>query len=53
MPRLEPLRDLAPEVRAHLVNVADNLQLVADMAYGDVALAVPEAGCIRLPAGGG
>jgi two-component sensor histidine kinase len=27
--------------RAHLENVAANLQLVADMGYGDVALAVP------------
>ena len=27
---------------AHLANVADNLQLVADLSYGDVALAVPE-----------
>ena len=36
-----PLIDALPEgVRAHLVNVADNLQLIADMGYGDVALAV-------------
>jgi two-component system, sensor histidine kinase PdtaS len=27
---------------AHLANVADNLQLVADLSYADVALAVPE-----------
>lgn len=33
--------DLSPGARIHLRNVADNLQLVADMAYGDVALAVP------------
>ena len=32
----------APE-RAHLDNVVANLQLVADMGYGDVALAVPDA----------
>jgi len=31
----------APPQRAHLDNVAANLQLVADMGYGDVALAVP------------
>ncbi|MFA5844353.1 MAG: histidine kinase N-terminal domain-containing protein [Coriobacteriia bacterium] len=29
------------DVEAHLENVAANLQLVADMGYGDVALAVP------------
>jgi two-component sensor histidine kinase len=28
--------------RAHLANVAENLQLVADLGYGDVALAVPQ-----------
>lgn len=33
---------LAAEESAHVQNVADNLQLVADMAYGDVALAVPQ-----------
>jgi two-component sensor histidine kinase/PAS domain-containing protein len=32
--------DLPPDVAAHLANVADNLQLVADMGYGDVALAL-------------
>ena len=35
------LARLAPGVRAHLHNIAANLQLVADMGYGDVALAVP------------
>ena len=30
----------ATPAQAHLDNVADNLQLVADMGYGDVALAV-------------
>jgi len=29
------------ETEVHLANVADNLQLVADLSYGDVALAVP------------
>ncbi len=32
-----------PGVEAHLANVAANLQLIADLAYGDVALAVPRA----------
>ncbi len=31
--------DLDSEARAHLNNLAENLQLVADLAYGDVALA--------------
>jgi two-component sensor histidine kinase len=30
------------ETEVHLTNVADNLQLVADLSYGDVALAVPD-----------
>ena len=35
----------------HLDNVADNLQLVADLGYGDVALAVPTAaGTLRVVA---
>jgi len=37
----EPTSALPEPVRAHLANVSANLQLVADMAYGDVALAVP------------
>jgi two-component system, sensor histidine kinase PdtaS len=32
--------DLDEDAGAHLRNVADNLQLVADLGYGDVALAV-------------
>jgi two-component sensor histidine kinase len=32
--------DLPAEARAHLANVATNLQLVADLGYADVALAV-------------
>jgi two-component sensor histidine kinase len=41
-----PLRlpdHLSEEERRHLDDVADNLQLVADMGYGDVALAVEDA----------
>ena len=34
---------LPQAARAHLANVVANLQLVADMGYGDVALAVPNA----------
>jgi two-component system, sensor histidine kinase PdtaS len=34
---------LTEEQRAHLASVADNLQLVADLGYGDVALALPQA----------
>ena len=37
----DPTSSLSPAARAHLANVVDNLQLVADMGYGDVALAVP------------
>lgn len=29
------------EVDTHLANIADNLQLIADLGYGDVALCVP------------
>jgi len=36
----DPLAGLGAEARAHLDNVAENLQLVADFAYGDVALAL-------------
>jgi hypothetical protein len=32
-----------PAVERHLGNVAENLQLVADLGYGDVALAVAGA----------
>lgn len=35
-----PIEGLSGHARVHLANVAENLQLVADMAYGDVALAV-------------
>jgi two-component sensor histidine kinase len=33
---------LTPEARAHVDNVAANLQLAADLGYGDVALLVPD-----------
>jgi two-component sensor histidine kinase len=33
---------LPKRVRVHLANVADNLQLVADLGYGDVALVIPD-----------
>ena len=36
----DPTETLSEEARPHLANVAANLQLVADMSYGDVALAV-------------
>ena len=39
-----------PGVRLHLANVADNLQFVADLGYGDVALAVPRDGVLRVTA---
>lgn len=40
---------LPAAVRDHLGNVSDNLQLIADMGYGDVALVVPsEAGLMVL-----
>ncbi|HEY5468303.1 MAG TPA: histidine kinase N-terminal domain-containing protein [Coriobacteriia bacterium] len=35
--------DLSEPSRAHLVNIATNLQLVADLGYADVALAVAPA----------
>ena len=38
-----PTAGVGEPERAHLDNVVANLQLVADMGYGDVALAVPEA----------
>jgi two-component system, sensor histidine kinase PdtaS len=34
--------DLGEEARGHLANVVDNLQLIADLGYGDVALVVPD-----------
>ncbi len=37
------LARLTAEQRAHLANVAGNVQLVADLGYGDVALAVAAA----------
>jgi len=38
-------------IREHLANVSDNLQLIADMGYGDVALAVSQAdGTLRVVA---
>lgn len=33
-----------PSVRAHVENVAANLQLTADLGYGDVTLLVPHEG---------
>lgn len=36
----DPFAGLDDEARTHLGNVAENLQLVADLAYGDVALAL-------------
>ena len=33
---------LAEETRGHLANVVDNLQLIAALGYGDVALVVPD-----------
>jgi len=43
MPVDSVIAALAPEIRAHVFNVAENLQLVADLGYGDVALFVPQA----------
>jgi len=43
MPTTDPLRGFEPDVAAHLANVSANLQLLADLAYGDVALAVVRA----------
>ncbi|MCE5204089.1 MAG: histidine kinase N-terminal domain-containing protein [Coriobacteriales bacterium] len=34
----------------HLANVAENLQLVADLGYGDVALAIPDGHALRVVA---
>lgn len=40
---------LPDHARAHVGNVADNLQLAADLGYGDVALLVPdEGGVLRI-----
>jgi two-component system, sensor histidine kinase PdtaS len=36
----DPTASLPEAVRTHLANVSANLQLVADMGYGDVALAI-------------
>jgi two-component sensor histidine kinase len=36
--------ELTPHARGHIGNVADNLQLAADLGYGDVALLVPDRG---------
>ncbi|PKQ15635.1 MAG: ATPase [Actinobacteria bacterium HGW-Actinobacteria-7] len=46
MADFDSLQSLTEGARAHLGNVADNLQLVADLAYGDVALvlALPDGG---------
>lgn len=38
--------ELPPAIADHVANVTDNLQLVADMGYGDVALAVPQGGAL-------
>jgi len=43
MPTHDPFAGLDETTRAHLGNVAENLQLVADMAYGNVALALTRA----------
>lgn len=40
MPDNELIEILPPSARTHLANVAANLQLIADMGYGDVALAI-------------
>ena len=40
MPRTTPTLGLSRDVIDHLENVASNLQLVADLWYGDAALAV-------------
>ena len=41
MPRDDHFAGLSAPVRDHLANVAANLQLIADLGYGDVALAIP------------
>jgi len=43
-PSPDLLAGLAPDARAHVENVAANLQLAADLGYGDVALLVRTAG---------
>jgi len=40
MTATDPTSTLPQAVRTHLANVSANLQLVADMGYGDVALAI-------------
>jgi len=34
----------------HLANVAENLQLIADLGYGDVTLAIPDGDALRVAA---
>jgi len=46
----DPFAGLDESTRAHLGNVAENLQLVADMAYGDVALALVRKGKLEVVA---
>jgi two-component sensor histidine kinase len=47
----DAVEGLPDALAAHLANLADNLQLVADLGYGDVTLAVPEAdGALRVVA---
>ncbi len=47
----EPVKDDVVTGDEHLDNVAANLQLVADLGYGDVALAVPDdTGMLRVAA---
>lgn len=45
---LTPLEGLAPETQLHLTNVAGNLQLIADLGYGDVTLLVAEGDRLRV-----
>jgi two-component sensor histidine kinase len=44
----DTLAHLDDAARAHLGNVAENLQLIADLAYGDVALAVMRSGRLEV-----
>lgn len=41
---------LGADAASHLSNVASNLQLVADLGYGDVALAIVDSGQLRVVA---
>ena len=43
MPAQELIARLPQSVQEHLANVADNLQLVADLGYCDATLGVPDA----------